>query len=366
MKMCFIAGADSIHSYRWIKYFVNKGHEVHWISTTPLNFGLLKNAYYYEIKISPMKAFCFFSGLVKIKKLIEKIEPEILHSHYAGINGMMGAISGFHPHLVTVWGSDVLIAGKATIKKSIVRYILRNADLITCDATHMIDAMVKLGVSKKKISLIHFGIEMDRFHPVGNKAEEKVRLGFSDSPIVLSLRNLEKIYDVETLVQSIPYVLSEFAEVVFIIAGRGSQERHLKQLGLSLGVSEHVRFMGFISNDILPNYLNAADIYVSTSLSDAGISASTAEAMACEVPVVITDSGENKLWVEDGENAFLIPVRKPKALAERIVTLLRSDILRKKFGVGGRKIIQEKNNYYVEMEKMEKIYKELARNRASN
>jgi glycosyltransferase involved in cell wall biosynthesis len=207
---------------------------------------------------------------------------------------------------------------------------------------------------------------MDRFHPVGNKAEEKVRLGFSDSPIVLSLRNLEKIYDVETLVQSIPYVLSEFAEVVFIIAGRGSQERHLKQLGLSLGVSEHVRFMGFISNDILPNYLNAADIYVSTSLSDAGISASTAEAMACEVPVVITDSGENKLWVEDGENAFLIPVRKPKALAERIVTLLRSDILRKKFGVGGRKIIQEKNNYYVEMEKMEKIYKELARNRASN
>lgn len=34
MKICFLAGGDSIHSYKWIRYFSDRGHEVHWISFT--------------------------------------------------------------------------------------------------------------------------------------------------------------------------------------------------------------------------------------------------------------------------------------------------------------------------------------------
>ncbi len=101
------------------------------------------------------------------------------------------------------------------------------------------------------------------------------------------------------------------------------------------------------------------DVYVSTSLSDAGLAASTAEAMACGLPVVITDFGDNRKWIEDGESGFIVPLKDPKALAEKIIYLLKNKDIRREFGMRNRKIIEEKNNYYREMEKMENSYIEL-------
>jgi glycosyltransferase involved in cell wall biosynthesis len=117
--------------------------------------------------------------------------------------------------------------------------------------------------------------------------------------------------------------------------------------------------VGFIPNDELPQYLTASDVYVSTSPYDAGIAASTAEAMACELPVIVTDVAENKKWVEDGVNGFVVPVKDPKSLAKKIICLLENETVRRRFGKISRKIIEEKNNYYKEMEKMEDIYKKL-------
>jgi glycosyltransferase involved in cell wall biosynthesis len=120
-----------------------------------------------------------------------------------------------------------------------------------------------------------------------------------------------------------------------------------------------VRFVGWISNDELPRYLASSDIYVSTSLSDAGLSASTAEAMACGLPVIVTDSGENRVWIEDGKNGFVVPLANPKILAEKIIYLIKNKDIKARFGEINRKIIEERNNYYKEMAKMERIYEEI-------
>jgi glycosyltransferase involved in cell wall biosynthesis len=154
-------------------------------------------------------------------------------------------------------------------------------------------------------------------------------------------------------------VLKEIPESKFVIAGEGLEQRRLKDLAESLDISNSVKFVGFIPNDELPEYLNTMDVYVSTSLSDAGIAASTAEAMACGLPVIVTDVADNIDWVEDGDNGFVIPVKNPKVLAEKIIYLLKNENIRKKFGKSGRKIIEERNNYYKEMEKMENIYEKL-------
>jgi glycosyltransferase involved in cell wall biosynthesis len=176
---------------------------------------------------------------------------------------------------------------------------------------------------------------------------------------VISLRNLEPIYDVETLIRAIPLVLKEVPDVKFIIVGKGSEEEKLKNLAKELRISESVRFVGFIPNDELPKYLRTVDVYVSTSLSDAGISASTAEAMACGLPVIITKTGENEKWIEDGENGFLIPVKNSEILAEKIIFLLENKNVAQKIGIAARKTIEERNSYFREMSKMEKIYEEI-------
>ena len=356
MKICFLAPANSIHSYRWVKYFADKGHAVHWISFYPSSFSSIDNVRYYEISTKRAKTF---HAIIQTKKLIKKIKPDILHVHSVALYGIAGALSRFHPVVATAWGSDVLITGKSWIKAPFVKYALNKADLITCDASHMIDAMIALGADDKKIRLIYFGIDTDRFCPEEKNRELREQLGIGDCPAVISLRSLSPVYNVETLVRAVPYVLKEVSDAKFVIVGIGPEERILRALAMSLGVSENVRFVGRIPNEKLPEYLASMDIYVSTALSDAGIAASTAEAMACGLPVVITDSGENRKWLKDGEEGFIVPVKCPEVLAEKIIYLLKDKDVRAEFGKRGRKIIEVRNNYYVEMEKMENIYMEL-------
>jgi glycosyltransferase involved in cell wall biosynthesis len=368
LRICYLANASSVHTNKWARFFVSKKHEVHVISFENAQIEdaavhvlklpvLVKNATY------PLK----IASVYRIQGLIKRIEPDILHAHFVTNYGLFGALCNFHPLVLTAWGSDVLVTPDARflskIKRFIAKFALSKADLITCDAEHMKDAMKRLGVSPEKISLIHFGIDTKKFSPRQKNKSLKARLGIDDSPTVVSLRNLNPLYDVESLVKSAPLVLKEIPETQFIIAGEGSEEEKLRRLAKSLGVADSVKFIGFVQNDELPEYLNTIDVYVSTSLSDAGIAASTAEAMACGLPVIVTDVADNRKWVEDGVNGFVIQTKDPKSLAEKIIYLLKNEDIRKRFGKVSRKIIEEKNDYYKEMGKMEGIYEQLVQRR---
>jgi len=359
MKICYIGSAGSIHTKRWVKYFADKGHEVHWISLDPSIFNSIENVTYYEIKQFPLKALNIFQFIFKMKKLVKKIQPEILHIHYAGTNGLVGTLMGFHPMIITAWGSDVLIAGKSKLKRPLVKFVLKKADLITCDADHMKKAMIRMGIHEKKIHIIYFGTDMTKFKPSPKNEALRKQLAIQDGPIIISVRSLEPIYDVESFIRAVPLVLSHIPNATFIVGGQGSQMSSLEELAKSLGVSKSVKFTGIIPNHLLPEYLNLSDVYVSTSLSDAGLAASTAEAMACECPVVVTDSAENNLWVKEWKGGFIIPVKNPVALSEKIAYFIQHPSQSREFGFYNRNVIQERNNYHIEMVKMEELYQQL-------
>jgi len=273
---------------------------------------------------------------------------------------LAAAMSGFHPLVATAWGSDVLVGGKLRIKRPFVKYILNRADLITCDANHMVEAMVRLKTDKNKIYIVNFGVDTNKFQPSGKDEVLMKQLGIAGSPTIISLRNFLPVYDIESLIRAIPLVLKAVPDAKFVIAGDGPEEENIKRLSASLDVTGSIRFTGKIPNTDLPRYMTSVDIYTSSSLSDAGIASSTAEAMACGLPVVITDSGENDKWINDGKGGFLVPVKRPEVLAEKIVRLLKDDGFRTAAGAVNRKTIMEKNDYYKEMAKMEKIYEEIS------
>lgn len=342
LRIVFLAGANSVHSYKWVKYFADRGHQVSWISFTENTQGQIDGVSFYKI------GGVFPFNFLKLRKIVRKVNPDVFHAHYAGVNGFLAALVNFHPFVLTAWGSDVLIAGKSIVKKFFVKYALGKADLITCDAMHMKTAMVKMGVPENKIKIIYFGVDVEKFSP--GQFEQK------QGNKIISLRSLEPVYDIETLIKAVPLVIKEFPSAKFIIAGRGSKEADLKKMAEGLGISRNIDFIGLISQDELPEYLRSSDLYVSTSLSDAGIASSTAEAMACGLPAIITDFGDNKQWVKDGESGFLMPLKDYKFLAGKIVFLLRNPQKRLELGNSARRVIEEKNNYYKEMEKMEKLY----------
>jgi len=239
------------------------------------------------------------------------------------------------------------------------KYMLKRADLITTDGEHLKKPLMRLGGDPQKIKIIYFGVDTQQFAPSQKGKRLSKELGVHNSPTIISLRRLEPIYNVESLIQAVPLVLKEVPEVKFLVIDKGSEEVKLKQLAESLGVSESVRFLGWIPVDKLPQYIALSDICVSTSLSDAGLASSTAEAMACGLPVIITDFGSNRIWVEDGVNGFLVPLKDPKALALKIIYLLQNKGIRKKFGQFNRQIIEEKNNWEKEMHKMSNLYEKL-------
>jgi glycosyltransferase involved in cell wall biosynthesis len=365
MKICYIADAINIHTQRWVKYFADRGYAVHLISPVPLGDGDIGNARLHVLNGFPLQAriisfpINLLLDIIRIKQLIGKIKPDILHAHFITDCGFLGALSGFHPLVLTAWGSDVLVAPrKSRISRYSVKFALKRADLITTDGENAIEEMIILGADPDKIHYVLHGIDTRKFSPQKERPKEEHKT--ANSPLVISTRNLAPIYDLETLIRAVPLVLEQIPEVKFIIAGDGVQKTYLEDLAKSLNVLNSIRFVGRVSHQELPHYLRAADVYVSTSLSDT-VSISLLEAMACGLAPVVTDIGDVRKWIEDGESGFIIPTKRPDLLAEKIIFLLKNSRLRDKMRKASRQLIEERANYEKEMGRMEKLYKELAR-----
>ncbi len=366
MKICYIASTGSTgHAERWVKYFADSGHEVHLVTSKPSDGGIRNLKLHLRKTFGPRIPIInhlinSVPTVIQLRRMIRNINPDVVHAHAVEVDALLGAVSGFHPFVVTPWGSDVLVAPKESkISRWIVKYVLKRADLITCDAEHIKKPLIELGASSQKIKRINFGVDTGEFMPGLKNGRLGKELEIFDSPTVITSRRLDPDCDIASLITAIPQVLAEVPEAKFVIIGQGSEEAKLKELSKSLGVSESVRFIGWVPHDELPQYLTSADIFISTALSDAGLATSTAEAMACGLPVIITDFGDNREWVENGVNGFIIPLRSPQVLASRIVHLLRNTDIREKFGKINRQIIVERNSWEKEMRKMEKLYEEL-------
>jgi L-malate glycosyltransferase len=363
MKICFLGDAITHHMRRWTKYFAEKGHDVH-----VLTFHEKYLSGYEPVKVQvipkPIRNKSLLARILnaflvwwRIKRAIAEINPDLIHSHDAGGYAWMAMLTGFHPLMVSAQGGDILVHSKASfVNRILTKLALRKADVIHCDGYGMRDEIMKLGIPENKIKIVCFGTDTKKF-----KVDQSKRAKTNGDITVVSTRRLDPIHNVETLVKAIPHVLRETPEVRFVIAGYGSDQEMLEALTKSLNVDYAVRFLGMVEEHEMINALQNADVYVATSLSESGIAASMAEAMACELPVINTDTGDVKLWIEDDRNGYCIRPRDVQTLTKRIVELVKDPQKRTAFGKINRQLIEERNNYYIEMQKIENIYNELTR-----
>lgn len=377
MKLCYFASLESVHSKRWVRYFADQGHTVHVVSPSPHLHHLRSSTDSYNEEGTTVHRFrvirkglglwgIFLNLIVLLPRvlwfraLMRRIRPDLVHAHYVNEVALFALLTGCRPYVVTAWGDDILIDPKRSwIRRQGVQFIIKRADLITCDAQHMKDELIRLGAEPSKIQIINFGTDVETFRPEKRDINLRQKLGIEGSPSIISLRNLLPEYDLISLIKAIPTVLEKAPSATFLIAGSGSESITLGELSKDLGIAHNVQFIGRISEPDLALYLASSDIYVSTALSDAGLSASTAEAMACGLPVVITDVADNREWVQDGVSGFLVPPSDPKAVASRIIYLIEHQQDGKKMGLHGRHTIVERNNRTTEMAKMNDAYHQL-------
>ena len=316
MHILFLADATSVHSYRWIKYFSEIDDiSITWCSFNENTMPVLDNVEYKVIrKSSPAQ-------LLSAYKFIKNKSPDLIHAHYLGWNGFFSLLFPKISLVLTAWGSDIVFNSANILKRIFIKQMLKRAQIITCDAYHLSDRMISLGASKDQIKLIMFGIDDSQFvesrAPFGGGADET-------DCVVGSIRNLHPVYDVITFVKAAEVVAAQRDDIKFMIAGDGPERAMLEQYVVESGLGPFIEFCGRLESSELNNFYNTIDVYVSTALSDGGIASSTAEAMLCGRPVIITDNAENKFWVEDGKNGHIFECSDHAGLAQKILDCINN------------------------------------------
>lgn len=131
-------------------------------------------------------------------------------------------------------------------------------------------------------------------------------------------------------------LLAKTREVTLLIAGEGEYRAPLEQRARDLGISDRVKFLGYISGDALAPYYAIADVVALASYANETFSIMSAEAMACARPVVGSRFGGIPEVIADGETGFLAEPENANDFAEKFSRLLDDPDLRERFGNCGR------------------------------
>ena len=185
------------------------------------------------------------------------------------------------------------------------------------------------------------GVDTDRFHPGSGGEELRRRLGIDDRFVIGTLTRLVPRKGVDLLIQALPFVRRAAPDAVLLVAGDGPRRRELEELAVSLGVSEHVVFMGAPSEADIPAVYDAMDVFALPThtrkfgVDVEGLGIVFLEAAASGLPVLVGASGGSVDAVRPGDTGWLIDTN-PQSIAASIVELTRDERMRQAMGRAGR------------------------------
>lgn len=355
MRICFLADVRSIHTKRWASHFVEQGCDVHVVSFSP---GDIRGATLHRIRaVKGLRPVSYMLAAPRVRRLLKRIRPDVVHSHYVTSYGLVGALIGVRPHIATAWGTDVLVwPQRSRLARSLVGWTLKRADLITSMARHMTEAIRWLGVPKSRIITLPFGVDTSIFHP-------GLHTWGAETIDVVCTRAFEPIYDLDTLIRSLPIVRARFPGIRCLLIGQGSQRRHLVRLARNLGVDSQIRWLGQLDQPSLAVWLGQSRVFVSTSRSD-GNNISLNEAMACGCFPVVSDIPANREWMEGEGHGVLVPTGRSDLVAAGIIEGLSSRRMAE-VAAANWEIVRERGDWHKNIRTIERHYELMGMSRVT-
>jgi glycosyltransferase involved in cell wall biosynthesis len=296
--------------------------------------------------------------LAGLRRVLAEIDPDVFHAHFLVEHGFYGATVGFHPYVVSAWGSDVLVEPeRSRLSSAIARWTLRRADLVTSNNAHMAERIVRLGADPERVEVVTLGA--DRFDLA--RTLDSVNLRPVDperSPVVISTRAHEPLYNIDEVIQAYGVVAHRRAGARLVVAHQGSLTERLERAAGRNG--GRVEFLGFVDRTRLRNAFAEAEVFVSIPSSDA-TSVALLQAMAAGCFPIVSDLPSQREIIQDGVNGFCVPLHNATLLAQRIGQALDDGDLRRRAAEMNRRIVEEHGLNEVQMAKMERLYIRLAR-----
>ncbi|MDX2173399.1 MAG: glycosyltransferase [Bacteroidota bacterium] len=366
IKVLLLSDTYSEHTEKWALGLANEGISVGLFSFNKASYEWYnhKNITVFfepDRKINAESTFTKLSYIKYVsilKKIIKHFKPTILHAHYATSYGLVGALSGFKPFMLSVWGSDVYdFPTKSKLHKKIFQYNLNKADVIMSTSHVMKQEILKY--TKKEVVVTPFGVNVNTF----SKKENPLKM--ADTIYIGTIKPIEEKYGIATIINAAKIVIEKnnTLNFKFLLIGSSNNIDIYKNQIEVLKLTDYFEITGRVPFDEISTYHNLLDIFLNVSIDDSeSFGVAAVEAMACEKPVIVTDVGGLKEVVNNGEFGCVIPKNNPEALANAITEYVFNKEKASEIGAKARQHVLKLYNWDDNLKLMINEYNKLTLN----
>ncbi|MFW5898486.1 MAG: glycosyltransferase family 4 protein [Candidatus Saliniplasma sp.] len=360
-----LGGVES-HVLELSKHLQKRGHEI-LVITTQLE-GTESRSVVEGVtvkRIEPISIMFSTPIVPSVKNILRDMYYDILHSHlppplmtFFGLWGIRNrdipSVLTYHCDLEIPHPFGPLLVN--LYERTLGTYSVSKADkIITTTATY---GATSRAVWYRDADIIPNAVDPERFHPrnSGKKVRERHEID-PDHKVVMYVGRLVYHKGLEYLVRSAKYLDDDTRH---LIVGTGDFKPELERIVKDEGLEEKVIFAGRVSNEDLPYYYGATDVFVLPSVSRLeAFGIVTLEAMASEVPVVVSDIPGVREVITEGRNGLVAEPMNPQDIAGKIRLILENPEVAKRMGKKGRERVLENFTWDIVAENIEKVYEEL-------
>ncbi len=355
LRIAFLSGGTFTHIGPYLAFFRDRGHEVHWIAydRPKEDFGVITHDVSRGAdSMDPSTKWKYLLAGLSTRRLLRKIQPDLLHGHYVTASGLIALMGGFRPYMLTVHGSDLIRSLRSMFWRRLLRLAFDRAAVINVVSAQLGELAGELGVPADKLLVATLGVDTEQFaFRLPRPPSTPVRL--------LCTRTLNELYDPQTIVRACALLRERGLSFRLTLAARGSLMESLRQQVAKLGLDDCVSLLGGYANQDLPAMLHEYDAFVSASLSD-GTSICLLEAMAAGILPIVSRIPSNQAWLEDGRSGLMFDCGDHHQLAEQILRASADHDLHQSAAVRNRRIVEEHASRQKGMLCLEECYYRLA------
>jgi len=198
----------------------------------------------------------------------------------------------------------------------ITKYTLRKIDMNVAVSKGISELFFNLKLSKTVFPFIHHGVTIEEFD-----GEQYINTCRVSDPQLIIVGRIELFKGHRFLIEALPAVIEKFPNVKLLVLGEGSEKENCLIQAKALGIQQHIQFLGFQSHPY--SFISHSDVIILPSLFEP-FGLVYIEAFALKTPVVAFNTAAGNEIIENKQTGLLVEKGDSKALAEKIIYLLKN------------------------------------------
>ena len=286
-------------------------------------------------------------------KICVEYKPDVIHSWGAmpATVALLSIILKRIPHLNSQITSAPRTYKKCSLSTIQNKINFKFSDIILSNSLAGLDSFHP---PKSKSKVIYNGVNPERFYNLPDKDEIRKKYNIKTSFAVVMVASFTDNKDFDLFINIASYIYSIRKDISFVCVGGG---KNLKRIKDNSSEVSNIIFTGRI--DDVEAIINSCDIGVLFSTKGEGISNSILEYMALGKPVIANDAGGNNEIISHQKSGLIITYESSDEIGQLIIGLINSPEIRERYGIEGKRIIQEKFSLDRMGQDFEKLYSEL-------